>query len=144
MISGRCIIDSKHRMRVHKSLINMGTFGFENIVNYVHRGFHLHPKPHIHVKNPLSRKVKDVQSTVVQIYVPFRAVLLWNLNYFGFALLHSVIGSNFSRYFVNQSEVKPKPSVARACTLCDLRENRLFGQFLSQVEGKKIIHFFAC
>ena len=37
-------------------------------------------------------------------------------NYFSFALLHSVIGSKFSRYFFNQSEVKPKPIVARACT----------------------------
>ena len=46
-------------------------------------------------------------------------------NYFGFALLHSVIGSKFSRHFFNQSEVKPKPIVARACTfsraLCWLR-----------------------
>ena len=27
-----------------------------------------------------------------------------------------MIGSKFSRHFFNQSEVKPKPSVARACT----------------------------
>ena len=37
----------------------------------------------------------------------------------------SVIGSKFSRHFFNQSEVKPKPIVARACTfsraLCRLR-----------------------
>ena len=43
----------------------------------------------------------------------------------GFSLLHSVIGSKFSRHFFNQSEVKPKPIVARACTfsgaLCRLR-----------------------
>ena len=46
-------------------------------------------------------------------------------NCFGFALLRSVIGSKFSRHFFNQSEVKPKPIVARACTfsraLCRLR-----------------------
>ena len=46
-------------------------------------------------------------------------------HYFGFALLHSVIGSKFSRHFFNQSEVKPKPIMARACTfsraLCRLR-----------------------
>ena len=40
-------------------------------------------------------------------------------------LLHSVIGSKFSGHFFNQSEVKPKPIVARACTfssaLCRLR-----------------------
>ena len=46
-------------------------------------------------------------------------------NCFGFALLHSVIGSKFCRHFFNQSEVKPKPIVARACTfsraLCRLR-----------------------
>ena len=40
-------------------------------------------------------------------------------------LLHSVIGSKFSRHFFNQSEVKAKPIVARACTfsraLCRLR-----------------------
>ena len=35
---------------------------------------------------------------------------------FGFALLHSVIGLKFSRHFFNQSEVKPKPIVACACT----------------------------
>ena len=44
---------------------------------------------------------------------------------FGFALLHSVIGSKFSRHFFNQSEVRPKPIVARECTfsraLCRLR-----------------------
>ena len=44
---------------------------------------------------------------------------------FGFALLHSVIGSEFLRHFFNQSEVKPKPIVACACTfsraLCRLR-----------------------
>ena len=38
------------------------------------------------------------------------------MNCFGFALLHSVIGSKFSRHFLNQSEVKPKPIVARTCT----------------------------
>ena len=47
------------------------------------------------------------------------------MNYFGLWLLHSVIGSKFSRHFFNQSEVKPKPIVARACTfsraLCRLR-----------------------
>ena len=36
-----------------------------------------------------------------------------------------MIGSKFSRHFFNQSEVKPKPIVARACTfsraLCRLR-----------------------
>ena len=41
------------------------------------------------------------------------------------ALLHSVIGSKFSRHFFNQWEVKPKPIVARARTfsraLCRLR-----------------------
>ena len=46
-------------------------------------------------------------------------------NWFGFALLHSVIGSKFSHHFFNQSQVKPKPIVARACTfsraLCRLR-----------------------
>ena len=46
-------------------------------------------------------------------------------NCFGFALLHSVIGSKFSCHFFNQSEVKPKPIVAGACTfscaLCRLR-----------------------
>ena len=31
-------------------------------------------------------------------------------------LLHSVIDSKFLRHFFNQSEVKPKPIVARACT----------------------------
>ena len=45
--------------------------------------------------------------------------------FIGFALLHSVIGLKFSRHFFNQSEVKPKPIVARACTfsraLCRLR-----------------------
>ena len=44
---------------------------------------------------------------------------------FGFALLHSVIGSKFSRHFFNQSEVKPKQIVVRACrfsrALCRLR-----------------------
>ena len=44
---------------------------------------------------------------------------------FGFTLLQSVIGSKFSRNFFNQSEVKSKPIVARACTfslaLCRLR-----------------------
>ena len=44
---------------------------------------------------------------------------------FGFALLHSVIGSKFLRHFFNQSEVKPKPIVACAYTfsraLCRLR-----------------------
>ena len=34
----------------------------------------------------------------------------------GFELLHSVIGSKFSRHFFNQSEVKRKPIVARAAT----------------------------
>ena len=47
------------------------------------------------------------------------------MNYFGFTLLHSVIGSKFPRHVFNQSEVKPKPIVARACTfscaLCRLR-----------------------
>ena len=47
------------------------------------------------------------------------------VNCFGFALLHPVIGSKFSRHFFNQSQVKPKPIVARACTfsraLCRLR-----------------------
>ena len=47
------------------------------------------------------------------------------MNYFGFALLHSAIGSKFLRHFFNQSEVKPKPIVAPACTfsrsLCRLR-----------------------
>ena len=47
------------------------------------------------------------------------------VNSFGFALLHSVIGSKFSRHFFNQSKLKPKPIVARACTfsgaLCRLR-----------------------
>ena len=47
------------------------------------------------------------------------------MNYVGFVLLHSVIGSKFSRHFFNQAEVKPKPIVARACTfsraLCRLR-----------------------
>ena len=33
------------------------------------------------------------------------------MNCFGFALLHSVIGSKFSRHFFNQSQVKPKPIV---------------------------------
>ena len=46
-------------------------------------------------------------------------------NSFGLSLLHSVIGSKFSRPFFNQSEVKPKPIVARSCTfsraLCQLR-----------------------
>ena len=50
-------------------------------------------------------------------------------NCFGFALLHSVIGSKFSRHFFNQSEMKPKPIVARAMAracafslaLCHLR-----------------------
>ena len=37
-------------------------------------------------------------------------------NCFGLWLLYSVIGSNFSRHFCNQSEVKPKPIVARAWT----------------------------
>ena len=45
--------------------------------------------------------------------------------FLGFPLLHAVIGSKFSRHFFNQSEVKPKPIVARACTfpraLCCLR-----------------------
>ena len=49
----------------------------------------------------------------------------WLANCFGFALLHSVIGSKFWRHFLNQSEVKPKPIVACACTfsraLCRLR-----------------------
>ena len=44
---------------------------------------------------------------------------------FGFALFHSVIDSKFSRHFFNQSQVKPKLIVARACTfsraLCRLR-----------------------
>ena len=39
--------------------------------------------------------------------------------------LYTVIGSKLSRHFFNQSEVKPKPIVARACTfpraLCRLR-----------------------
>ena len=49
------------------------------------------------------------------------------MNCFGFALLHSVIGSKFSRHFFNQSraQVKPKPIFARSCTfsraLCQLR-----------------------
>ena len=47
------------------------------------------------------------------------------MNYFGFSLLHSVIGSKFSRHFFNQSEVKPKQIVARVYTfsraLCPLR-----------------------
>ena len=47
------------------------------------------------------------------------------MNCFGFALLHSVIGSKFSRHFFKQSQVKPKVIVARACTfsraLCWLR-----------------------
>ena len=46
-----------------------------------------------------------------------------------FALLHAVISSKFSRHFFNQSEVKPKPIVARACTfsraLCRLRVIRV-------------------
>ena len=37
-------------------------------------------------------------------------------NYFGLRLLHSFIGSKFSRHFFNQSEVKPKPIAAHACT----------------------------
>ena len=37
-------------------------------------------------------------------------------NCFGFSLLHSVIGSKFSRHFFNQSELKPKPIVALECT----------------------------
>ena len=44
---------------------------------------------------------------------------------FGFALLHSVIGSKFSRHFFNQSEKEPKQIEASACTfsraLCQLR-----------------------
>ena len=47
------------------------------------------------------------------------------MNCFGFALLYSVIGSKFSRHFFNQSEEKPKPIMASACTfsraLCRLR-----------------------
>ena len=55
---------------------------------------------------------------------------------------HSVIGSKFSRHFFNQSGVKSKPIVARACTfsraLCRLRVitssfdwfTRLFASFL--------------
>ena len=48
------------------------------------------------------------------------------MNCFGFTLLHSVIGSKFSRHFFNQLQVKPKPIVrARAWTfsrsLCRLR-----------------------
>ena len=39
------------------------------------------------------------------------------MNYFGFALLHSVIGSKFLRHFFNQSEVTPKLIVAHSCTL---------------------------
>ena len=38
------------------------------------------------------------------------------MNYFGFALLHSVIGSKVLCHFFNQSEVKIKPIVAHACT----------------------------
>ena len=56
------------------------------------------------------------------------------MNYFGFALLHSLIGSKFSRHFFNQSEVKPKLIVARACTffraLCRLRVIGLSPSFL--------------
>ena len=40
----------------------------------------------------------------------------WLANCFGIVFLHSVIGSKFSRHFFNQSEVKPKPIVARTCT----------------------------
>ena len=51
--------------------------------------------------------------------------LLQKAYYFGFALLHSVIGSKISRHFFNQSDVKPKSIEARACTffraLCRLR-----------------------
>ena len=36
---------------------------------------------------------------------------------FGFALLPSLIGLKHSCYFLNQSEVKPKPIMARLCTL---------------------------
>ena len=49
--------------------------------------------------------------------MPKYALVLW--------LFNTVIGSNFSRNFFNQSEFKPKPIVARACTffraLCQLR-----------------------
>ena len=36
-----------------------------------------------------------------------------NSNCFAFALLHPMIGSKFSRHFINQLEVKPKSIVAR-------------------------------
>ena len=38
------------------------------------------------------------------------------MNCFGFALLHSAIGSKFSRHFFDQSEEKPKPIMDRSCT----------------------------
>ena len=41
-------------------------------------------------------------------------------NCFGFALSHSVIGSKFSRHFLNQSEVRPKPIVASTVTKAGL------------------------
>ena len=46
-------------------------------------------------------------------------------NYFGFAILHSVIGSKLLRHYFNQPEVKQKPIVVRLCTFsrtfCRLR-----------------------
>ena len=64
----------------------------------------------------------DVFPTSQHCYGGFQ--LSVEINYI-ITLVKSVMGSKFSRHFFNQSEVKPKPIVARACTfsraLCRLR-----------------------
>ena len=68
----------------------------------------------------LNQSLSEVMQNQSNSLITFDILLKTSL-----CLLHSVIGSKFSRHFFNQSEVKPKPIVARACTfsraLCRLR-----------------------
>ena len=84
--------------------------------------------------NENKRKPKYFTTNFVQkcTELAYRAIfnrvsIAFLANCLGLWLLHSVIGWKFSLHFFNQSEVKPKPIVAHACTfscaLCRLRVN---------------------
>ena len=75
----------------------------------------------IRLSNNWAQRSTSLLNTSERMLKPFARAL----ERFSIELLHSVIGWNFSRHFFNQSEEKPKPIVARACTfprpLCRLR-----------------------
>ena len=86
------------------------------------------------------------------------------MNCFGSALLHSVIGSKFSHIFFNQSEVKPKPIMACACTfscalcwlhvittssnwftrLCPIGQSNCFGFGFTTLDWNSLLTVFSC